>query len=166
MPSSSKTPTAYRGNAPVSEHDCEQDEAEVVFYQLTKKFVDDSDSIPEASQEVFYYALSVGHHTGVIDCFEEKLRCSKETFERAVACFEEGSDARYKLEGILRSGEIQIDKQHLATLLPAVEEVEEKLDAEQTGHAEERAWIKSFHEMLDLLAQDSAAYVMGRMREK
>lgn len=41
--------------------------------KLTRKFVDSAASIPDESTDVLYYTLAVGHHTGVIDCFERAL---------------------------------------------------------------------------------------------
>lgn len=39
----------------------------MVLYQLGTKFVDNDYSIPEESKDVMYYALVVGHRTGVVD---------------------------------------------------------------------------------------------------
>ena len=82
---------------------------EVMFYRLTKKFVESREEIPDEAKEVMYYTLAIGHHTGVIDCFEPVLGCSRELYDKVVALFPAG-DARFKLEGIARFGEIQIDK--------------------------------------------------------
>lgn len=204
----SRDRSLYRAIAPVSSRDEREDGSAVVLYQLGTKFVDNDYSIPEESKDVMYYALAVGHHTGVIDCFEERLRCPLAVFEQAVGMLGEEA-ARYKLEGIVRSGEIQIDKSHLPVLLPAVRtaccmpqaaggglraasgelreacgnaqaeadgsEVSEaaapagKVEVPAKGACAEATdaeqWLLAFKEMLDRLAQDGAAYIMGRMRE-
>lgn len=48
--------------------------AQVVFYSLSRKFVQEKKAPPKA-QEVIYYSLAIGHHLGVIDCLEAKLSC-------------------------------------------------------------------------------------------
>jgi hypothetical protein len=98
------------------------DPREVVFYQLTTKFLDNEREIPEKSSEILYYSLQVGHHTGIIDCFSEKLRCSYDTYLEVIEALPADSDARYKLEGIIRHTEIQVDKTHLAVLDKAVKQ--------------------------------------------
>ena len=57
----------YRSTAPVSSRDERKDGPAVVLYQLGTKFVDNDYSIPEESKDVMYYALVVGHRTGVVD---------------------------------------------------------------------------------------------------
>ena len=201
----------YRANAAVSTRDKQLSEPAVVFYQVEKKFVDNDYSIPEQSKEVMYYALSVGHHTGVIDCFAEKVRCPHTVYKRALTLFASYEQARYKLEGIERTGEIQIDKSHVSVLLPAVRAVCQGLEEPPEGGevagagvddaagagvdgvagagvdgvagAEARAidtgagfsgvvevanevqFLGAFHAILERLAFDGAAYIMGRMRE-
>lgn len=90
----------------------------VEFRKLTRKFVDSASSIPEESTDVLYYTLAVGHHTGVIDCFERALAMPVGAYEKMVALMDD-EEARYKLAGVLRFGEIEIDKSHVGLLLPA-----------------------------------------------
>ena len=154
-------------DAPASAADAVAAGAEVVFYQLTKKFVDTEESVPDDAQDVLYYTLAVGHHTGVIDCFEERLRCPLSTYERLVEAFPEG-DARYKLAGVMRHGEIQIDKMHLAVMVPGLAAMREAAD-QGTGEVaalddEARAVLDALTEMVDVLAREGAAYIMGRIR--
>lgn len=156
----------YRADAPASARDRAATGPQVVFYQLTHKFVDDERSIPEEAADVMYYTLAVGHHTGVIDCFEEKLRCGLDVFRRAVALLEEGGDARYKLEAVLRGGEVQIERQHAAMLQ---EGIASALDGTPTdceeSLAEEREWLSLLRDMLSSLEANGAAYIVGRRRE-
>ena len=140
---------------------------QVVFYQLSHKFVDDERTIPPDSADIVYYTLAVGHHTGVIDCFDERMSCSLSTYESICALFSEG-DARYKLEGVVRSGEIQVDRGNLAVLDAPVKEVLSSLgvgeDGEDTQRTEQRAWLTSFSAALDTIKADSVVYLMGRKR--
>lgn len=139
--------------------------AQVVFYQLCTKFVDNEREIPKEAEDVMYYTLAVGHHTGIIDCFSEKLRCSKDVYRNIVEMFPTGSDARYKLDGINRHGEIQVDKTHLAVLDPAVKEVLASIDASDDTHGEEYAWLEGFSLSLDTIKRQPGVYLMGRERE-
>ena len=147
----------------------------VMFYRLTKKFVESRESIPEESKQVMYYTLAIGHHTGVIDCFEPALACSRELYEKIVALFPEGGEARYKLEGIARYGEIQIDKSHVGVLLPAVDEVLTNLGYRGSAKAgidvqlpdfgertQEVAWLMQFEDLLGEVRDEVALYLTGR----
>lgn len=48
---------------------------QVVFSQLSRKFIDENDATPAEAQQVVYYSLAIGHHLGVIDCLEAALTC-------------------------------------------------------------------------------------------
>lgn len=145
----------YRADAPACAADERAARPEVVFYQLTRKFVDSEASIPEESEDVMYYALAIGHHTGVIDCFEERLRVDLGEFEAGVERVAD-EEARYKLQGILRHGEIQIDRGNLASLVPALQAL--------AGEQDAPAWAEALLDMLRTLANEGAAYIMGRVR--
>ena len=144
------------------------DEPVVVFYQLSTKFVDTDKDVPEEAQQVMYYTLAMGHHTGVIDCFSEKLSCPLSVYRRILELFPEGGDARYKLEGIIRSNEIQVDQTSLSVLVPAVEELLSQMgdgtDGSEDGDAEMREWLRGFRDALATLEKEPAAYMMGRVR--
>lgn len=90
----------------------------VEFRKLTRKFVDSASSIPDEAGDVLYYTLAVGHHTGVIDCFEQALSMPVRSYEKIVALMDD-EKARLKLTGVLRFGEIEIDKSHAGSLLRA-----------------------------------------------
>ena len=149
-----------RATAPVSTADQQQSVAQVVFYQLTRKFVDTEKSIPDDAKDVMYYTLAVGHHTGVIDCFEERLRCDLSDYEQACARLPEG-DARYKLEAIQRSSEVQIEQRHVAELLPAIDAG--LADPAFAGSAAGQVFA-GLRKLLVVLQGDVAAYIMGRVR--
>jgi hypothetical protein len=145
----------YRADAPACARDQAASQPEVVFYQLTRKFVDSEASIPDESADVMYYALAIGHHTGVIDCFEEKLRVPLECYAAGVARVAD-EEARYKLEALLRGGEVQVDRGNLGLLVPAVQGLCQLPDAPE--------WASGLLQMLGALANEGAAYIMGRVR--
>lgn len=126
----------------------------VVFYRLGKKFVDDARSIPEGASDVLYYTLSVGHHTGVIDCFERALSLPLSSYRRIVDCVD-SPEARSKLEGVGQFGEIEIDKSHVPTLLPALRACLANLDVfNEPGKTEiplDELEVQELMAMVDLL---------------
>lgn len=133
----------------------------IVFYRLGRKFVDDDRSVPEEGsreEEIVYYTLAVGHHTGVIDCFDECLSCSVPCYRSLCDLMPEGH-ARYKMEGILRSGEIQILQENVPELLEMVDAIQDK-----ASNAAQHAWIDGFRSVLKAMAVNKAIYVMGRER--
>lgn len=91
----------------------------VAFYRLGRRFVDNEASIPEDARDVLYYTLSVGHHVGVIDCFERALTMPLASYRTIVGLLE-SEEARFKLSGVWRFGEIEIDKTNVPCLLPAL----------------------------------------------
>lgn len=38
---------------------------QVVFSQLSRKFIDENDATPAEAQQVVYYSLAIGHHLGL-----------------------------------------------------------------------------------------------------
>ncbi|WP_278044715.1 formate hydrogenlyase maturation HycH family protein [Shewanella maritima] len=36
----------------------------VLFYALSRKFVDEQTDVPEEAKSVIYYGLAIGHHLG------------------------------------------------------------------------------------------------------
>ncbi|QKF07403.1 formate hydrogenlyase maturation protein HycH [Berryella wangjianweii] len=99
----------------------------VLFYLLRMKFVDRAESIPDDAQDVLYYTLSVGHHTGVVDCFERVLEVPVDSYRKITELLE-SDEARRKLEGVLRFGEIEVGKEHVRSLLPAARRALSNID--------------------------------------
>ncbi|WES87530.1 formate hydrogenlyase maturation HycH family protein [Dickeya fangzhongdai] len=87
----------------------------VRFYALNRKFLDSRDKIPEQAQQVMYYSLAIGHHVGVIDCLKQVLHCPLTEYEGWVGQLSD-EEARRKMLGLLRFGEITIDHTHTALL--------------------------------------------------
>ena len=94
---------------------------DVVFYLLGKKFVEENSDIPKEARDVIYYTLSMGHNTGVIDCFEPRFALDRKAFDKICDSLPEG-DAKFKLTRIEKFGEIQIMKEDTNMLTEAIEQ--------------------------------------------
>lgn len=128
----------------------------VVFSQLRRKFIDENDATPAQAQQVVYYSLVIGHHLGVIDCLETALSCPWEDYLAWIATLEAGSEARRKMEGVPRYGEIVIDSTHVMLLANAFDRAQARQNAQQL------AWSKALLSMLHDIHQESAIYLMVR----
>ena len=129
--------------------------SDIVFYRLNAKFLERKEDVPENAREVVYHALAIGHHVGVFDCFKPVLRCTEAFYDRLLEDLPEG-EARRKLSGIERFGEITIDRTHTALLGAAIEAVRPTLDAETT------AWCDELEQSLAAIEVEPAIYLMGR----
>lgn len=130
----------------------------VAFCSLSRKFVDESDNTPADAQQVIYYSLAIGHHLGVIDCLKDSLICPWDAYVTWIATLEPGSEARRKMEGVPRYGEIVIDHSHVVLLARAFEA------ALPTQDAQQQAWSREMLAMLQAIQQEPAIYVMVRRR--
>ncbi|MCL6744249.1 formate hydrogenlyase maturation HycH family protein [Kosakonia sp. R1.Fl] len=128
----------------------------VVFSQLRRKFIDENDATPAQAQQVVYYSLAIGHHLGVIDCLETALSCPWEDYLAWIATLEAGSEARRKMEGVPRYGEIVIGSTHVMLLANAFDRAQARQNAQQL------AWSKALLSMLHDIHQESAIYLMVR----
>lgn len=128
----------------------------VVFSQLSRKFIDENDATPAEAQQVVYYSLAIGHHLGVIDCLEAALTCPWDAYLAWIATLEAGSEARRKMEGVPKYGEIVIDFNHVQMLARAFDNAL----ARQTP--QQQAWSKQMFGMLHDIHQESAIYLMVR----
>lgn len=150
---------------------------EVMFYRLGEKFVDHERSIPEDVRSVLYYTLAIGHHTGVIDCLRPRLVTSREVFADVLGLIGAG-EAHDKLAGIERFGEIEVKKEHVPLLKPAVVaaldragsalEVTDEMDMpdddafETVTAIDAPAWLEEFLCLLEEIQCEPCVYVMGR----
>lgn len=128
----------------------------IVFYQLNAKFLEREEDVPEASQQVVYYSLAIGHHVGVFDCFKPVLRCSDALYDDILAALPEDGEARRKMAGLLRFGEITVDRSHTALLRPVLHA------AAVSASAEVAAWLQDFDRSLAAIEQEPVIYLMGR----
>lgn len=148
------TATKEMSNTKVASND-----GDVVFYQVKAKFVDSEKSVPEETKDVLYYTLSIGHHTGVIDCLEEKLRIPKAQYEDICASLD--GEAKYKLEGAVRNTEIQIEKHNLP---PLIDSLNAALNSADTLDDVTKTNISNILDLFKVLEDDTAAYIMARLR--
>ena len=130
-------------------------EERVVFYQLTSKFVQKDRAVSAQSKQLVHYALALGHHIGVIDCFSSKLEMPLDGYRDWVAGLPKG-EGRRKFEGLLRFGEIEITAAHTGLLRRALDEA----GAAQSGAQSE--WSARFREMLQAIDEEPALYLMVR----
>jgi hydrogenase-4 component J len=128
----------------------------VVFYQLNARFLERTEDIPEDARQVVYYSLAIGHHIGVFDCFKPVLTCAGAVYDQIVAAMPEGGEARRKLDGLLRFGEIVVDRSHTRMLKAAIGEVVGGLDGEAA------AWLRALDTALSAIEQEPVMYLMGR----
>jgi len=129
----------------------------VVFYQLTHKFVNQEQNIPEDARQVVYYSLAIGHHVGVMDCFQSLMEIPLDEYRQWVSQLPEGT-ARHKMEGVLKWGEIEVNREHASDLLPALQESLPRMDASQAQST------GVFTQYLCQMLEEPAMYLMIRKR--
>jgi hypothetical protein len=129
----------------------------VVFYSLSRKFLETEADIPPQAQQVMYYSLAIGHHVGVIDCLKSVLECPLDGFKAWVAGLPPG-EARRKMDGVLKWGEISIDASHIALLAPALEALRDTLEPEARG------WNDTLYQLLRAIEAEPMMYLMVRTR--
>ncbi len=127
----------------------------VMFYQLTHKFVNHEQDIPESPRQVIYYSLAIGHHVGVMDCFQKLMEVSGEDYRRWLAHIPE-SIGRRKLEGLLKWGEIEINQSHVSDLIPILKASLASLDVADIG------WTATLLQCLQKMNEEPALYLMVR----
>jgi len=127
----------------------------VVFYQLSGKFLQKEKTPPPEAAQVLYYSLAVGHHIGVIDTFEPVLTCDYDSYLNAVAALPDG-EAKRKLDGLRRFGEIAIDRSHTVSLREALASGRAELDAEA------QRWTGRLDQALQAIDREPALTLMVR----
>lgn len=128
---------------------------DIVFYRLNAKILDNAKNVPQDAKQVVYYSLAIGHHVGVFDCFKPVLRCEGGFYQKLVDALPEG-EARRKLDGMRRFGEITIDRSHTSMLGQAIADAEPRLEPEIA------AWFKDLSVSLAAIEAEPAIYLMGR----
>jgi hydrogenase-4 component J len=126
-----------------------------VFYQLTHKFVNNEIAIPEEARQVIYYSLAIGHHVGVMDCFQSLMEIPLDDYRQWVARLPEGP-GRHKLEGVLKWGEIEVNSSHTAELYPAISAGLAQMDEAETH------WSSVLVQCLQKMEEEPALYLMVR----
>lgn len=147
----------YARHQPYSGH--QQEKNKVIFYSLSSKFVDEKSAQQRSSQkaqEVIYYSLAIGHHLGVIDCLQSRLECPLGGYLQWINCLPENSEARRKLAGVQRFGEITIDSSHTHLLALALRDSSPQMTAQQQD------WSEQLIALLAQIENDPAMYLMVR----
>ena len=150
-------PQRYAQHQPCTNHAPQQNS--VVFYALNSKFVDEKRAQQRSAQkvqEVIYYSLAIGHHLGVIDCLKASLICPLEGYQQWLGCLPPESEARRKLAGVGRFGEISIDQSHTHLLALALREARASMTETQQG------WSDRLIALLQQIENDPAMYLMVR----
>jgi hydrogenase-4 component J len=131
----------------------------VLFYALNQKFLDSDEDVPAdaASRQVMYYSLAIGHHVGVIDCFKAIIDCPLEDYRQWMMRLPEGQ-AKRKMEGLYKFGEITIDRTHTQILRAAFDEIRPEL----TGKAAE--WTDKLSQAFISIEMEPAIYLMVKTR--
>lgn len=124
--------------------------ASIAVYQLSHKFINRREDVPENARQVVYYALAVGHHVGVMDCFSSLVEIPLNEFTRWLESLPDGP-GRTKLEGVVKWGEIEINHSHLGILMPLME-----------ASNSDESWISILIQSLQGMRREPALYLMVR----
>jgi hydrogenase-4 component J len=133
-------------------------EAQIAFYRLSRKVVNQQEAIPEDARRVMYYSLAIGHHVGVMDCFDELMSVPAESYEDCLQRMPDG-EGRRKLAGVLRWSEIEINRGHVDELLPALSALPPGIDGLPTK------WVQSLIGCLQEMVKEPALYLMVKARQ-
>ena len=123
-----------------------------------------------------YYTLAVGHHTGVLDCFEPRLSVPVDVFYSLIDALPEG-EARTKFEAIRSFGECQLDKAAVPSLLEACDALLDErgfrgsakagisvFDDDFGLHAQQVAFLMKFRDLVERVRDVSGVYLTGRLQ--
>ena len=168
--------TPFRPQRPLAAHTTDGRTArEVVFYRLGEKFVDHERSIPEDVRSVLY--LHAGHWAPYrghrLPC--PRLTTSREVFADVLALLGPGQ-AHDKLAGVEKFGEIEVKKEHVPVLKPAVLAALDRVGAalevsdepplravsEAVVAIDAPAWLEEFLRLLEEIQCEPCVYAMGR----
>ena len=130
---------------------------EVKFYKLCKRFVDENDAPPQVRQ-LEYYALAIGHHVGVVDCLSPVMGIEGESYFRWISKLPLGK-ARSKLEGLAKWGELEINKEHVPSLVSAL------VSVAPSFLPEEKRWAGCLLQLLQSIQKEPAIYLVVRLSE-
>jgi hypothetical protein len=123
----------------------------IIIYQLHSKIVNQREDIPEEARQIVYYSLAVGHHIGVMDCFSRIAEVPLDKFCLWLEQLPAGA-GRSKLEGVLKWGEIEINRSHVDSLLVLCE----------SSTADQKTWVPVLFQSLRGIQQEPALYLMLR----
>lgn len=132
----------------------------VTIHALNQRFLEKEvdDNAPEQVGQIMYYSLAIGHHVGIIDCFEKALECSLTDYQKWIELLPEG-DARRKMTGLLKFGEIVIDNTHINLLGSAFVGIKDQIEQPFQD------WTMTLLKLLQSMTQEPAMYLMVKARE-
>jgi formate hydrogenlyase maturation protein HycH len=136
--------------------DCDDRAPErVVFHHLSRKFLHRGHKVPAKSKQLVHYTLAIGHHIGIIDCFSPQLEIPIDGYRDWLAHLPEG-EARRKLEGLLRYGEIEISAAHTGLLRQALAAGIVAMSAAEAD------WTARVNQMLQAIDEEPSIYLLVR----
>lgn len=133
-------------------------EPQIAFYKLSRKVVNNQESIPEDARQVMYYSLAIGHHIGVMDCFSELMVVPAKKYRDCLQRLPDG-EGRRKLEGALTWNEIEVNRSHVDELLPALNGLKTTLCDPDSQ------WVQTMILCLQEMVREPALYLMVKMRQ-
>lgn len=137
--------------------------SQVLFYALSQKFLEQDAPRPErddsAPRQVIYQTLGLGHHIGVIDCFTRVIECPLDDYAAWIGRLDDG-EARRKLEGVLKFGEIMIDSTHTHLLAAALDHAMPRFSDPES------AWARTLIGQLAAIDAEPAMYLMVKRRDR
>jgi len=128
----------------------------VAFYQLNAKFVDSRDT-PEEAKSIIYYSLAIGHHVGVLDCFNRVHEIGLDPYKNWINQLPPG-EGRQKLAGLIRFGEIEIRQEHVRPLLDSLNAALPNMTAEQVQ------WAAKLSQLLQNIVEEPLRYLLVRLQ--
>lgn len=128
----------------------------IVFYKLISKVVSMEEDLSQKSRDIAYYTLSIGHHTGILDCFSEAISCSYTEFEQLMDAASPDSYLYIKFNGLRRFGEIHIEKAQAAQLLESIAHCSNHLPKSRQD------FVIRFTDLLYDVVHNRALYLIGR----
>jgi len=126
----------------------------VLFYCLNKKFVEQQNDIPEHAQQVMYYSLAIGHHVGVIDCFQSVIDCQTAQYKQWICHITDYPEAYAKLDRLFKFGEITVDISHVNLLANAL--VAKRKSMEEPF----KTWTDTLLTLFESMTNEPAMYLM------
>jgi formate hydrogenlyase maturation protein HycH len=131
----------------------------VKFFKLYKKFVDEENNTAPEVRQLKYFALAIGHHIGVVDCLSPVIVIEKEDYFNWIRKLPQGK-AKRKLEGLSKWGELEINRDHVASLESVLSE------ADSSFLPEEKKWASNLLQLLQMIKKEPAIYLVVRLSEE
>jgi formate hydrogenlyase maturation protein HycH len=132
-------------------------ETAIEFYRLNQKFVDNRESTPSRSENLIYHTMALGHHIGVLDCFQQVISVPENIY-RCIVSKISRDECRKKLEGVLKWGEIEITPLHSGTLLQGITAAQDLMTQEEKDAA------KQICDNLLLIEKEPTIYMVVRRK--